>query len=412
MTDTVLFENAAILDGTAEGAVPGHVLVEGGSIREVSDKPIATAAARRIDLRGRTLMPGLIDAHVHVVAGVVNLGLNAMLPDAVVAFRAAKIMHGMLMRGFTTVRDLGGCTHGLRMARDEGHFDGPRLNISGKALSQTGGHCDFRGRHDTRDTAFFAARLGSLGRLVDGVADVRRACREEIKAGADYIKIMANGGVASPTDPIAFVGFSREEVLASVEEAENAGTYVAAHLYTDSAIHRAVDCGVRSLEHCNLIQAPTARFAAERGAIACPTLVTYQALKDEGASLGLPAESVGKIDDVRLAGLRSLEIMREAGLTMAFGTDLLGDMHRHQSSEFVIRGEVLPAIEVIRSATINAAKLLMSEGRIGCIAPGAHADLVVVDGDPLKNLALLAGQGEHLPAIMLGGRFVKDALAA
>lgn len=412
MTDTILFENAAILDGTAEGAVPGHVLVEGGSIREVSDKPIATAAARRIDLRGRTLMPGLIDAHVHVVAGVVNLGLNAMLPDAVVAFRAAKIMHGMLMRGFTTVRDLGGCTYGLRMARDEGHFDGPRLNISGKALSQTGGHCDFRGRHDTRDTAFFAARLGSLGRLVDGVADVRRACREEIKAGADYIKIMANGGVASPTDPIAFVGFSREEMLASVEEAENAGTYVAAHLYTDSAIHRAVDCGVRSLEHCNLIQAPTARFAVERGAIACPTLVTYQALKDEGASLGLPAESVGKIDDVRLAGLRSLEIMREAGLTMAFGTDLLGDMHRHQSSEFVIRGEVLPAIEVIRSATINAAKLLMSEGRIGCIAPGAHADLVVVDGDPLKNLALLAGQGEHLPAIMLGGRFVKDALAA
>ena len=410
MTDTILFENAAILDGTAEGAVPGHVLVESGTIKEVSDTPITAAGARRIDLRGRTLMPGLIDAHVHVVAGVVNLGLNAMLPDPVVAFRAAKIMHGMLMRGFTTVRDLGGATHGLRMARDEGHFDGPRLNICGKALSQTGGHCDFRGRHDTRDTAFFASRLGALGRLVDGVADVRKACREEIKAGADYIKIMANGGVASPTDPIAFVGFAREEVLASVEEAENAGTYVAAHLYTDSAIHRAVECGVRSLEHCNLIQADTARFAAERGAIACPTLVTYQALKDEGASLGLPVESVAKIDDVRTAGLRSLEVMHKAGLMMAFGTDLLGDMHRHQSAEFTIRGEVLPAIEVIRSATINAAKLLMAEGSIGCVAAGAHADLIVVEGDPLKDLALLAGQGEHLSAIMLGGRFVKDAL--
>lgn len=412
MTDAVLFENAAILDGTAEGAVPGHVLVEGGVIREVSDAPIATAVARRVDLRGRTLMPGLIDAHVHVVAGVANLGLNAMLPDALVAFRAARIMRGMLMRGFTTVRDLGGCTHGLRMAREEGLFEGPRLNIAGKALSQTGGHCDFRGRHDTRETDFFAARLGSLGRLVDGVPDVRRACREEIKAGADYIKIMANGGVASPTDPIAFVGFSREEVLAAVEEAENAETYVAAHLYTDSAIRRAVECGVRSLEHCNLIESATARFAAERGAIACPTLVTYQALKDEGASLGFPAESVAKIDDVRTAGLRSLEIMREAGLTMAYGTDLLGDMHRHQSEEFVIRGRVLPAIEVIRSATVNAAKLLMSEGRIGCVAPGAHADLIVVEGDPLKDLALLTGQGKHLSAIMLGGRFVKDQLAA
>ena len=399
MTESVLFENAAILDGTADGAVLGHVLVEGGSIKEVSDKPIAAASARRIDLRGRTLMPGLIDAHVHVVAGVVNLGLNAMLPDAVVAFRAAKIMNGMLMRGFTTVRDLGGCTHGLRMARDEGHFDGPRLNIAGKALSQTGGHCDFRGRHDTRGTDFFASRLGSLGRLVDGVPDVRRACREEIKAGADYIKIMANGGCASPTDPIAFVGFSREEVLAAVEEAENAETYVSAHL------HRQRDPSMPSTAACgawNIAPDPgtdARRFAAERGAIACPTLVTYQALKDEGASLGLPAESVNKIDDVRTAGLRSLEIMREAGLMMAFGTDLLGEMHRHQSSEFVIRGEVLPAIEVIRSATINAAKLLMSEGKIGCVAPGAYADLVVVEGDPLKDLSLLAGQGEGLSAI-------------
>ncbi len=411
MTAT-LFENARILDGTADGAVDGHVLVEGGLIKEVSDRPIAAAAARRIDLRGRTLMPGLIDAHVHVIASEVNLARHALLPDALVAFRAARIMHGMLMRGFTTIRDLGGATQGLRAAREEGHFDAPRMVLCGKAISATGGHSDGRGRYDSREMHWLEQRLGCLGRLADGVDAVRRACREEIKAGADYIKIMANGGVASPTDPIAFVGFSREEVLASVEEAENAGTYVAAHLYTDSAIHRAVDCGVRSLEHCNLIQAPTARFAAERGAIACPTLVTYQALKDEGASLGLPAESVAKIDDVRLAGLRSLEIMREAGLTMAFGTDLLGDMHRHQSSEFVIRGEVLPAIEVIRSATINAAKLLMSEGRIGCIAPGAHADLIVVDGDPLKNLALLAGQGEHLPAIMLGGRFVKDAMAA
>jgi imidazolonepropionase-like amidohydrolase len=409
MTAT-LFENARILDGTAEHAVDGHVLVEDGRIKEVSDTRIAASSARKVDLRGRTLMPGLIDAHVHVIASEANLARHALLPDAVVAFRAAKIMHGMLMRGFTTIRDLGGATEGLRAARQEGHFDAPRMVICGKAIGATGGHTDGRGRYDSREMQWLEQRLGCLGRLADGVDAVRRACREEIKAGADYIKIMANGGVASPTDPIAFLGYSKDEIRAAVEEAEMAQTYVAAHLYTDEAIGRAVECGVRSLEHCNLIEEATARKAAAAGAIACPTLVTYQALKDEGASLGLPPESVAKIDTVRLKGLESLEKMRRAGLTMAFGTDLLGEMHRHQSEEFVIRGQVLPAIEVIRSTTMHAATLLRMEGQVGVVATGAFGDLIVVDGDPLKDLGLLTGQGKHIPAIMQGGRFVKDQL--
>ena len=412
MMTAILFENARLLDGSADGAVEGHVLVEGGQIKEVSDQRLTAASARRIDLGGRTLMPGLIDAHVHVIASEVNLSRHALLPDALVAFRAAKIMHGMLMRGFTTIRDLGGCTQGLRAARDEGLYEAPRMVICGKAISATGGHSDGRGRYDSREMHWLEQRLGCLGRLADGVDAVRRACREEIKAGADYIKIMANGGVASPTDPIAFLGYSKDEMRAAVEEAEMAQTYVAAHLYTDQAIDRAVECGVLSLEHCNLIEEKTARKAAAAGAIACPTLVTYEGLKNEGASLGLGAESVAKIDTVRLKGLESLEKMRNAGLTMAFGTDLLGEMHRHQSEEFVIRGRVLPAIEVIRSTTINAAKLLRMEGKIGTLAPGAFADLVVVEGDPLKDLSLLTGQGKHLSAIMLDGRFVKNALNA
>jgi imidazolonepropionase-like amidohydrolase len=199
--------------------------------------------------------------------------------------------------------------------------------------------------------------------------------------------------------------------VAVVEEARMARTYVAAHLYTDEAIRRAVECGVHSVEHANLIEPPTARLMAERGAIACPTLVTYEALKAEGASLGLPAESVGKIDDVRLAGMRSLEIMREAGVTMAYGSDLLGALQCHQSEEFVIRSRVLPVHEVIRSATLDAARLLRMEGEIGCVAPGAHADLIVVDGDPLKDPGVLAREGRHLVAIMKGGSFVKNALA-
>ena len=407
----ILFENACLWDGLAEHSRPGcHVLVEGETIREVSDRPIATGAAR-MNLTGRTLMPGLIDAHVHVVASLANIAANAMLPDEVVAMRAGQLMREMLLRGFTTVRDLGGATLGLRMAWEEGLIEGSRLSLCGKALSQTGGHCDFRGRLDTRPMAFFEARLGSLGRIVDGVDEVRRACREEIKGGADYIKLMANGGVASPSDPIAFLGFSEGELRAAVEEAEMAQTYVAAHLYTDSAIARAVRCGVLSLEHCNLITEATAREAAVAGAIACPTLVTYQALKEEGASLGLGAESLAKIDDVRLAGLQSLERMRNAGLPMAFGTDLLGPMHRRQSEEFLIRREVLPAVEILHSATSVAARLLRQEGRIGVIAPGALADLIVVEGDPLADLALLTEQGAHLPVIMQGGRFVKNMLA-
>jgi imidazolonepropionase-like amidohydrolase len=402
-----LFTNARIVDGTkAERADPVSVLVEGGTIREVG-KAVASAKAKAIDLKGRTLMPGLIDAHVHVVAGVADLGLNARLPDSLVTARSFVIMREMLARGFTTVRDVGGADFGLKQATEEGHFPTPRLVISGKALSQTGGHADFRGRYDDRAAVTDRHRLGALGRICDGEGEVRRAAREEIKGGADFIKIMANGGCASPTDPIHFLGFSVGELEAIVEEARMAGTYVSAHVYTDDAIRRCVEAGVHSLEHCNLIQAGTAKLAASKGAVAVPTLVTYDKLVSDGPKLGFPPDSIAKVDVVRSAGMESLAIMKQAGLTMAYGSDLLGDMHKYQSEEFVIRGRVLPAHEVIASATFIAAKLLKLEGRIGTIAPGAHADLIVVDGDPLKDLALLTRQGRHMPLIMKGGALVK-----
>jgi imidazolonepropionase-like amidohydrolase len=401
-----LFANARIVDGTsAHRPDPVDVLVEDGTIREIGK--ISSEKARRIDVGGRTLMPGLIDAHVHVVASTADLGRNALLPDALATIRSLAIMKAMVLRGFTTVRDVGGCDQGLRVGAAECEIPTPRLVISGKALSQTGGHCDFRGRFDDRTPPQRSFRLGALGRIVDGVDEVRRAAREEIKGGADFIKIMANGGVASPTDPIHFLGFSRSELDAVVEEARMAGTYVSAHLYTDEAIRRCVEAGVHSLEHCNLIKPDTAKLAASKGAVAVPTLVTYDKLASEGASLGFPATSVAKIDTVRLAGLESLSIMREAGLTMAYGSDLLGEMHRHQSEEFVIRGRVLPAHEVIASATHVAAKLLNLSGKIGTVAPGAHADLIVVDGDPLADLSLLTRQGRHMPIIMKEGAFVK-----
>ncbi len=408
-----LLENAMLVDGEADRPRgPVSLRIADGLIREVSESALAPGAATVIDLGGRCLMPGLIDAHVHVIATTPDLGANAALPNSLVALRSQTLMRNMLMRGFTSVRDLGGADIGLVMALEEGLIEGPRLMICGKALSQTGGHTDYRGRFDRRAVEHYPDRLGSLGRICDGVPEMRRAVREEIKAGAEFVKLMANGGVSSPTDPIAFFGFAREEILAAVEEAQSAQTYVAGHLYTDAAIRRAVECGVWSVEHGNLVSRETASLMAERGCIVVPTLVTYTALAEDGPALGLPPASVAKIEDVRGAGLASLEIYREAGVPMAFGTDLLGGMQVRQSEEFTIRGQVLSPQTVIASATSVAARLFNWEHEIGVIAEGAFADLIVVEGDPLADLSLLTGQGEHLSLIMKGGRIVKNRLPA
>ena len=407
----LLIQNAAIVDGSTDKPVEGmNVLIEGERIVEVSAKAIKPGKAMVIDLKGKTLMPGLIDCHVHVLASDVSFAKMAMLPDALVAARAMPILKGMLMRGFTTVRDLAGAEIGMQMAVDEGHFPSPRLVICGKALSPSGGHSDWRGRFDQRDMRLVQRNLGNMGRLVDGVPEVRKAAREELKAGAQFIKIMANGGVSSPTDPIAYLQFSKEELLAVIEEAGMFHTYVAAHLYTDEAIRRAVECGVVSVEHGNLVTSATAKYMKKQGAFVVPTLVTFEYLAIEGAELGLPPESVAKISTVRDGGLNSLQIYDKAEVMMGYGSDLLGAMHRHQSEEFVIRARVLKAHDIIRTATLNAAKICQMEGEIGVIAPGALADMIVVDGNPLKDIALLTGQGRHMPMIMKGGAMMKNEL--
>jgi imidazolonepropionase-like amidohydrolase len=221
---------------------------------------------------------------------------------------------------------------------------------------------------------------------------------------------MANGGVSSPNDPIHSIQYSREEISAMVEEADNAGLYVAAHVYTDKAIRRCVDLGVHSLEHCNLITQETARLAAEKGCVAVPTLVAYDALWLDGKELGLGPVEFEKIDVVRSGGLNSIAIMRDAGLPMAFGSDLLGSLRKYHCMEFALLAKVLTPAEIIRSATVVGADLCRMKGEIGTIAKGAHADLIIVDGDPLADISLLLGDGKHMPLIMRGGHVFKEKL--
>ncbi|CAB3672157.1 MULTISPECIES: metal-dependent hydrolase family protein [Achromobacter] len=413
---SVLFKNANLLDPLQADLLEGHhVLVEDGVIKEVSDKPITSASAQVIDAAGRTLMPGLIDLHVHVLATQLNLSTQGVLPDALVMMRAVPIMAAMLRRGFTTVRDAGGAGWGLKCAVNEGTVKGPRLFISGRAISQTGGHGDPRPRSDhLRPMSFCGCcfRAGDIGRVADGIDDVRKAVRQELQMGADQIKMMASGGVASPTDPIASYGYSEEEIRVIVEEAASRQTYVMAHSYTADAIERAVRNGVRTIEHGNLVDERVARFMAEKGAFVVPTLVTYEALANEGADYGLPADSVAKIATVRTAGLHSLEIYKKAGVKIGYGSDLLGPSQRLQSDEFRIRNEVLSAQEVIQCATTTAAEVLNQVGQLGRIQAGALADVLLVDGNPYRDLSCLLGQGEHLALIMKGGVIEHNGLGA
>ena len=407
----VIFRNGKLFDGVwAETRDGLEVLVENERIKEVSDRPISATTARVVDLGGRTLMPGLIDAHFHAVAAHPNIGRVEDMPASLIAQYSRGFLEASVGRGFTTIRDAGGADYGLARAIETGLIAGPRLFYSGRALSQTGGHGDFRSYEQGHGLCSCGLGARVFSRIVDGVPEVRRAARDELRKGASQIKIMASGGVASPSDPTWVLQFSEEEIRAIVWEARSWRTYVMAHAYTPEAIRRCVEYGVRSIEHGNLIDAETAAYVAEQGAFVVPTLCTYDALSKHGPALGFPKVSLDKLDSVRGAGLEALELLRAAGVKMGFGTDLLGSMHEHQLSEFAIRAQVLPAVDILRQATSINAELLKRSGELGVVAPGALADLIVVDGDPIADIGLLSGQGEAVLLVMKGGAVYKGLL--
>lgn len=403
----VLFRNARIFDGDSEALREGlDVLVAGGVISRIAPSlPAAPQQVDVVDCAGRVLMPGLIDAHVHVYAAGLNFTRVAQTPFSYLAHFAARFMRASLDRGFTTLRDVGGADVGLASALKDGLLDGvPRLFYGGRAISQTGGHGDFRpGDYGC------ACHLDSLTVIADGVDAVRRAVREELRRGASHIKLMASGGIASPTDPLERCQYSDDEIRAAVDEAARAGSYVATHCHPAAAVRRSVALGVRSIEHATLIDRETADFMAERGAFAVPTMATLAALAEEGEQLGFPAVSLEKLRRIGGRALGGLEIMKRAGVKMGLGTDLLGAQHVRQTTEFTLRAQVLPAIDILRSACAVNAELLGQSGRLATIREGAVADLLLVDGNPLEDISLLASNGERLLVIMRDGRFHKRA---
>lgn len=408
----VLFRNATLLNPDAPEPVEGaSVLVEGDRIRAVAPGRLEAPGAEVVDCGGRTLLPGLIDCHVHVLLSEVNLRALEAVPLTLMTARAAPVLRAMLERGFTTVRDVGGADWGLREAVAAGYLPGPRLFVAGRAIGPTGGHSDTRRRTDPGGACACANAMTFTLAVADGVDQVRRTVREQLRQGADHVKLMVSGGVASPYDPLDSLQYSVEEIRAAVEEARAFKRYVCAHAYPAEAIARAVECGVRVIEHGNLLDAPTARLMADRGVFLVPTLVAYDALARDGARYGLSPESLAKNQEVLKAGLRSLELARAAGVRMAYGSDLLGPLAPDQSREFLLRAEVLSPREILQAATVVGAELLGRAGELGVIAPGAFADLLVVDGNPLEDLGCLQDQGAHLPVIMQGGRFHRRRLA-
>jgi imidazolonepropionase-like amidohydrolase len=408
---TILFENGTLLDTESGQLRSDHaVLVEDGWIKEVSDRPIRAASAQAIDLRGRTIMPGLCDAHVHVTQLASNTSFLRDAAPSYVSAQASVVLREMLARGYTTVRDAGGADYGLADAVDHGLFAGPRLLFAGHALSQTGGHGDQRTKGE--DSLFFCPNcVGRSGRVCDGADEVRRAARDELRKGAHQIKIMVSGGITSPLDQVEHSQFTEDEIRAAVAEAKARGRYVMAHAYTAEAIARSVRCGVRCIEHGNMIDETTADLMVAHDAFLVPTLVVSWAMAKYGESIGVPAMFQVKVQSVWDAALRGLEIAHRKGIRMAFGTDLFGKLHEFQSHEFSLRAEVQPPIDVIRAATIGCAELFNMVGEIGVLKPGARADLLVIDGNPVANLDLLQQGGRFMDIIMKDGTLIKHNLA-
>ncbi|GAB1740481.1 hypothetical protein NU219Hw_g5584t1 [Hortaea werneckii] len=411
--------NANVID-VRDGTVRENSIVTlvGGFIESIKDSSKAnldTAQQRGnqlVDCRQKYICPGLIDCHVHLMAvpGFADLSKAFGNPNDVSVLRQPYVCAQMLQRGFTSVRDCGGAMFALKEAIEDGVFPGPRLFIAGHALSQSGGHADFRNSHD--HSMCCGGTTTGLGRVCNGVSECMQAVREEIRSGSDFIKIMGSGGVSSPTDKIDHLQFTGAEIRAMVECAANANTYVTAHAYTSRAIRHCIDNGARGIEHGNFLDQPTAKLMAEKGCFLTPTLVAYAEMASDRWQGYLPIESATKNIEVLHSGLGALKTAAGAGVTICFGTDLLGPLGEAQPKEFAIRSQVLSSLAVLQSATVNAARLVGCPDYLGQARERFSADLLLLAKNPLEDIKVLDNPETNILAVIKEGRVHSSKLEA
>jgi imidazolonepropionase-like amidohydrolase len=419
----IVFRDVRVFDGESDRlAEASDVVVSGNLIRSVSAASAVgdgDVAGEVIHGGGRVLMPGLIDIHAHIAFSTIPLSAATSVSAEYIAIRGSVAARDMLLRGFTSVRDCGGPVFGIKQAIDQGLVPGPRIWPSGAMISQTSGHGDFRLPYETpRGTCGWLSHSELIGAaaIADGVDEVLRAAREQLRDGASQIKMMAGGGVASPYDPIDVTQFTEAELHAGVEAAENWGTYVMVHAYTPRSVQQALRAGVRCIEHGHLLDEETVEKIAEHGA-----WWSVQPFLDDDDAPPLPDPATrAKFLDVVRGTDRAYELAQRHSVKLAWGTDILFDagLATRQGKQLAKMKRWFTPAQVLTMATSTNAQLLaMSEprnpypGRLGVVAEGALADLLLVDGNPLENVDLLATPDTSFPVIMKDGVIYKNQFA-
>lgn len=416
--ERVLIRNVSVWDGVGDTAEPGlDVLIEGNLIKDIDEELQAVSGTTIIDGGGRTMIPGIIDAHAHV--GLPSVAAKDASEDpAYTAALSLEVAELLLLRGWTTMRDVGGPSQGIARAIDDGHAIGPRIYPSAMFISQTSGHGDFRNLTDPHPNMSGGGNPPSrrVSLIADGPDEVRRAVRESLRQGATQIKVMAGGGISTDYDPLDTVQYSLPELRAAVEAAADWHTYVTVHAYTDEAVNRALDAGVKVIEHGHLLGADTLRRIKSEGAFLSSQSFGFIRAYSAAAEGNRGRKAKAVMDGVDTL----MNTAKKIDLPVAFGTDSFGSMRAYRAAvrEFGHRRRWFDSVEILKQATSHNAKLLeltgprnpYQDGPLGVLQPGAYADLLLVDGDPLSDVTLLEDHENNIQLIMKDGRVYKNTL--
>lgn len=417
-----LITNVNVFDGKSETLIQNaNVLVEGNLIREVSSNKIISKDATVIDGNGGTLIPGLTDSHVHIVWNDNIEYLIYSAPEGYMGSLSSINARNMLLRGFTTVRDMGGPTMGLKKAIDTGIVEGPRILPSGAFISQSSGHGDFDSRMFYMSSHYTGqidkAYLRGWTIIADGVPEVQKATREVLRSGASQLKIMGSGSITGAHDPLDVTEFTVEELKAIVKEAEKWGTYATIHAYSSESIMNAIEAGFKAVEHGLFASEEAMKLMKEKDIFFSTQFLSYSLTPKEA---GMTGPAVEKYLQAQAGAERGYKMAKKTGVKMSWGTDILGSLElaKMQPQEFVARSKYFSGYEILKQATSNNAELFERSGKrhpyqdgpLGVIKPGAYADILIVDGNPLNNISLLADPEKSLKLIMKDGKVYKNTL--